>query len=68
MTASGAAPDTADPDVADTAANGLASALARDVVSVIGEEGRAANGAMFPVAFTSACASSMPCGMRADAM
>ncbi len=46
------------------AANGLASALARGGVSAIGEEGRAANGAMFPAGFTSA----MPCGTRADAV
>ncbi|WP_275691230.1 hypothetical protein [Burkholderia sp. Tr-849] len=57
-----AAPDAAGAGAA--AANGLLSALARGVVSAVGEEGRAANGAMFPAGFTSA----MPCGTLADAV
>ncbi|EKS9883056.1 hypothetical protein QDD70_007777 [Burkholderia cepacia] len=50
------------------AANGLVSELARGVVSAIGEEGRAANGAMFPAGFTSARVSAMPCGTLVDAV
>ncbi|WP_432207727.1 hypothetical protein [Burkholderia contaminans] len=64
-TASDLAASSAALDAAGAAAaNGLVSALARGVVSTIGEEGRAANGTLFPAG--SACALAIPGGTLAD--